>query len=102
MLRRLETTVGPTVSLDFEGRRIEAAEGDSVAAALLAAGETAFRKTPVSGSERGPYCMMGVCFECLLEIDGVANEQSCMVKVRDGMQIRRQRGRIVIAGAADE
>lgn len=102
MLRRLEKTPGPTVSLDFEGKRIEAVEGDSVAAALLAAGETTFRSTPVSGAPRGPYCMMGVCFECLVEIDGIANQQSCMIEVREGMQIRRQRGRIAIAVASDE
>lgn len=102
MLRRLEKTAGPTVSLDFEGKRIEAAEGDTVAAALLAAGETTFRSTPVSGERRGPYCMMGVCFECLLEIDGIANQQSCMIKVRNGMRVRRQRGRPLIASSTDE
>ena len=44
------------------------------------------------GSERAPYCMMGVCFDCLAEIDGIPNRQSCMVAARPGMHIRRQRG----------
>ena len=66
--------------------------GDSVAAALIAAGQLATRTTPVTGSPRGPFCMMGVCFECLLEIDGEPNRQGCMVPVRDGMAVRRMTG----------
>ena len=65
-----------TVTLDFEGAPIEAAAGDSVAAAVLAAGHRLTRITPVSGSARGPFCMMGVCFDCLMEIDGEANRQA--------------------------
>jgi D-hydroxyproline dehydrogenase subunit gamma len=64
--------------------------GASAAAAVLAAGFDSFRETPVDGSERAPYCMMGVCFDCLVEIDGVANRQSCMIEVRPGMRISRQ------------
>lgn len=66
--------------------------GASAAAALLAAGWSSIRETPVSGAARGPYCLIGVCFDCLAEIDGVPNRQSCMVAVRPGMKIRRQRG----------
>jgi D-hydroxyproline dehydrogenase subunit gamma len=64
--------------------------GASAAAAVLAAGFDSIRETPVDERERGPYCMMGVCFDCLAEIDGVANRQSCMIEVRPGMQISRQ------------
>jgi hypothetical protein len=64
--------------------------GASAAAAVLAAGFASIRTTPVGGSERAPYCMMGVCFDCLAEIDGVANRQSCMIEVRPGMRISRQ------------
>jgi len=64
--------------------------GASAAAAVLAAGLDSVRETPVAGSQRGPYCMMGVCFDCLAEIDGMANRQSCMIEVRPGMQISRQ------------
>ena len=63
--------------------------GISVAAALLVSGVREFRSSVVSRSPRAPYCMMGVCFECPLEIDGVRARQSCMVTVRDGMQVRR-------------
>lgn len=80
------------VAIEFEGRRIEARQGDSVAAALIAEGEVAFGASPASGAERGPFCMMGVCFECMVEIDGVANRQACLTPVESGMRIRRQRG----------
>jgi len=64
----------------------------SVAAALLTAGVSRFRATPVSASPRAPYCMMGACFDCLVEIDGVPSRQSCMVTVREGMRVRAQEG----------
>ena len=80
-----------TVAVVVEGRRILVAEGASAAAAVLAAGLRSIRVTPVGGAERAPYCMMGVCFDCLAEIDGVPNRQSCLIEARPGMQIRRQR-----------
>ena len=83
-----------TVKLCFEGRDLTVRKGLSVAAALLGAGITHFRNTPVTSAERGPFCMMGVCFDCLLVIDGEANQQSCMVEVRDGMRIERQYGAV--------
>ena len=92
MFRRIEPGAAPGVRLDFEGSGIAAEAGDTVAAALLAAGVGTFRETPVGRRARGPYCMMGVCFDCLVEIDGVPNRQACMVTVADGMRIRRQRG----------
>ena len=87
-----------TVTLRFEGRDLTVAKGLSVAAALLGAGITHFRNSPVTTAERGPFCMMGVCFDCLLVIDGEANQQSCMVEVRDGMRIERQYGAAEFGG----
>jgi predicted molibdopterin-dependent oxidoreductase YjgC len=80
------------VDVWFDDRPLRVPAERSVAAALLAAGVSRFRATPVSGSPRAPYCMMGACFECLVEIDGVPNRQSCMVPVRAGMRIRTQEG----------
>jgi predicted molibdopterin-dependent oxidoreductase YjgC len=81
-----------TVTITFEGRPLRVPAGISVAAALLAGGAQDFRASVVGGVPRAPYCMMGVCFECLVEIDGVPARQSCLVPVRDGMAIRRQLG----------
>jgi hypothetical protein len=93
MFRRLHDARGTVVRLFVDGKPVEAREGDSVAAALLAAGFDQCRTTPVSGAPRAPYCMMGVCFDCLVTIDGVGNRQGCLVRVRDGMQIAMQRGK---------
>lgn len=80
------------VTLLVEGRAVPARDGESLALALLEAGIVAFRETPVSGAPRAPLCLMGVCFDCLLQVDGRPNVQACMVRVRDGMQVRLQRG----------
>lgn len=81
----------------FEGREIRAREGDSVAAALLAAGERVTRLTPVGAAPRGPFCMMGACFDCLAEVDGVPGVQTCLVPARAGMRVVRQ-----VGASADE
>jgi hypothetical protein len=84
--------VAPRIAVEVEGRTVLVPEGASAAAAVLVAGLSSIRDTPVGHDERAPYCMMGVCFDCLAEIDGVPNRQSCMVTARPGMRIRRQRG----------
>jgi len=90
--KRLFKTHGATVTMQFEDRSLQAFEGETVATALLASGIDFTRTTPVSGSARAPFCMMGTCFECLMEIDQVPNRQACMVQVADGMVIRRMHG----------
>ena len=80
------------VEVLVEGIPVMVPEGASAAAAVLIAGLPAIRDTPVTGSPRAPLCLMGVCFDCLAEIDGVPNRQSCMVTVAPGMRIARQRG----------
>jgi sarcosine oxidase subunit alpha len=93
MFRRLPDIAGATVGVTVDGDAVRARAGDSVAATLVAAGITACRTTPVSGAPRAPYCMMGVCFDCLVTIDGVGNRQACMIPVTEGMTIETQRGR---------
>ena len=93
MFRRLPEVSAAVVRLTVDGREVEAREGDTVAAALLAAGVTTCRTTPVSGAPRSPFCMMGVCFDCLVVVDGVGNRQGCLVPVRDGRAISIQRGK---------
>jgi predicted molibdopterin-dependent oxidoreductase YjgC len=92
MFRRLVESKA-AVALTVDGKPISARAGDTVAAALLAAGIDHTRTTPASGAPRAPYCMMGVCFECLMSIDGVGSRQACLVPVRDGMQVETQRGK---------
>ena len=87
MFRR-RVPIRDSVTIWFCDRAIEAAADDSVAAALLAAGIACFGRTPVSRAPRAPFCMIGNCFDCLVEIDGETNLQACLVTVRDGMRIR--------------
>jgi predicted molibdopterin-dependent oxidoreductase YjgC len=92
MFRRVFASPGQTVNVTVEGKPVAVASGDSVAAAVFAAGFDHTRTSPISGDRRAPYCMMGVCFECLVEIDGVPNQQACMTRVREGMHIKLQKG----------
>lgn len=91
----------PTLRFTFDGEVVAARPGDTVAAAILAHSGWPTRLT-AKDAPRTPYCMMGVCFECLVEIDGRPNVQGCMVPVHDGMCVRRQAGlRTLAAGDAD-
>ncbi|PWC35751.1 (2Fe-2S)-binding protein [Azospirillum sp. TSO35-2] len=93
MFRRLPEVAGDAIPFTIDGRPASARAGDSVAAALLANGVTTCRNTPVSGAPRGPYCMMGVCFDCLVTIDGTGNRQGCQVRVAPGMAVETQDGK---------
>jgi predicted molibdopterin-dependent oxidoreductase YjgC len=81
---------GRAVNLLVNGHPVEAYEGETVAAALHASGVIALRRTAVRGEPRGLFCGMGVCFECLMQIDGRPNQQACLTLVRDNMQVRVQ------------
>lgn len=76
------------IEITVDGRPVPARAGEPLAAALLNAGVVRFRHTPVSGEPRAPLCMMGVCFDCLVEVDGVQNVQACMTEVQADMQVR--------------
>jgi hypothetical protein len=79
------------VTIVLDGEPVEAYEGETVAAVLLARGEIATRTTP-RGEPRGVFCGMGVCFDCLMIVDGVPNTRACMTWVRNGLDARRQEG----------
>ncbi len=74
------------ISATFEGERIEAEAGISVAAALIATGRPAWRTTR-GGKPRGLFCGIGVCFDCIVNIDGESGQRSCMVPLTEGMRI---------------
>jgi predicted molibdopterin-dependent oxidoreductase YjgC len=80
------------VAVTINGLSVQCREGDTVAAAMFAAGFVDCRDSAVSGVPRGPYCMMGICYDCLVIIDGQPNQQGCMTPVREGMNIERQDG----------
>ena len=77
--------------ISFEDKPISAREGQSVAAALIAAGERCLR-IDEAGNPKGAVCAIGVCWECRCVIDGVPDTRACMTQARPGMAIRRQHG----------
>ena len=74
-----------TVTVTFAGRTLQARDGQSVAAALTAAGVRSWRITRRGARPRGLFCGIGACFDCLLTIDGRPAQRACLVPVRDGM-----------------
>lgn len=93
MFKRHKDAADPgRVTILIEGQPMTARSGDTVAAALLLSGLLPYRQTVLGGEPRAPYCLMGVCFDCLVQIDGLANRQACMIEVREGMRIERQLG----------
>ena len=93
--------IGPQadrVTVRFGSAELSLPRGENLAGALLVAGVMSFRHTPVSGAPRGPFCMMGACYDCLVEIDGV-NRQACMLQVTEGLEIERSSIKGAIKGA---
>lgn len=93
MFRKLHEAAGRAVTVTIDGVPVTAEAGESVAAVLLRQQPLWSRTTPISQSRRAPYCMMGVCFDCLAQVDGEASVQTCLRQVRDGMRIERQSGK---------
>lgn len=95
MFRRLREP-SDKVTILFDGHPLSVASGETLAAALLASGVSFFRSSVVGKKPRAPYCMIGVCHECLVTIDGMRNRQSCLVEVREGMVVESQHGLVTI------
>ena len=87
-LRIASMARGAKLTLLVNGKTFTAYQGESVHAALLAAGYRILRKTDHGGEPRGIFCGMGVCYDCLVTINGVPNQRACMTLVEDHMEIR--------------
>jgi D-hydroxyproline dehydrogenase subunit gamma len=86
--RLLEPAERDTVEFEFDGRRLRAPRGITVAAALLLTGNAVCRTTPAGKAPRAPHCMMGVCFECIVEVEGRGARQACMLEVSPGLRLK--------------
>lgn len=80
-------TRGKKIQIVVDGNWLDAYEGETVAAVMIAAGIWKFRLTRSHKHPRGVYCGMGVCYECLVRVDGVDNVRACMTPVVDGMKV---------------
>ncbi|GAA1176783.1 (2Fe-2S)-binding protein [Pseudonocardia alaniniphila] len=82
----------PEIRFVFDDAELIAAPGQSIAAALIAAGRRSWRTTRVGGEARGAFCGIGVCFDCLVMVNGRPNQRACLTEVRPGDRVERQEG----------
>ena len=90
MFSSLRSTPAKTVTVTVNSQSVTAPEGQTVWATMALAGQLTTRKAALSGEGRSAFCAMGVCFECLIQINGMPNQQACLRQVSDGMHIRTQ------------
>ena len=76
----------------FDGRPVPFRPGQTVGAALVADGRLSWRSTRRQGAPRGIFCGIGVCFDCLVTVDGRPNERACLVPAVDGLRVSTQEG----------
>ena len=81
-----------TFTIELDGEPIEVEPGQSVAAALIAAGHRSWRRTRIGDRPRGVFCGIGVCFDCLATINGTANQRACVVEAAPGDVVTTQQG----------
>jgi aerobic-type carbon monoxide dehydrogenase small subunit (CoxS/CutS family) len=83
---------GRAFSLTVDGQPLAAHSGETIAAALLAAGRRITRRTARRGEPRGLFCAIGVCHDCRMVVDGEPNVRTCLTPARAGMVVETQEG----------
>lgn len=96
MFRQLTDPGVSSFHVYIDGVAAVACPGDTVAAVLLRTAPHIARHTPVKETPRAPFCLMGVCFDCLATVDDETSVQTCLVEARPGMRIERPRGKLRI------
>ena len=94
----MTSTARATFTISVDGEALEVEEGQTIAAALIAAGRRSWRTTRVTGAPRGAFCGIGVCFDCLATVNGRPNVRACLAVARPGDAVRTQDG----TGHADD
>jgi len=90
MFKSLTPTTDKLTEVFINDQPARVQSGISVAAAVLSQNLRYTRSTPVSGAKRAPFCLMGVCYDCLMVIDNTPNQRACTTYVKDGMHIEIQ------------
>ena len=80
------------VEFTFDGEKVIAFLGQTVAAALLEHGFRSLRKTRLEEKPRGIFCGIGICFDCLVVVNGLPNQRACLLEVQDHMIVESQLG----------
>jgi predicted molibdopterin-dependent oxidoreductase YjgC len=84
---------GKKITFTYNGQEIEAYEGDSIAAALHAAGIKVLKRSIRYNRPRGLFCAIGNCSSCLMKVNGFPNVKTCITMVEDGMVVEEQKGK---------
>jgi aerobic-type carbon monoxide dehydrogenase small subunit (CoxS/CutS family) len=77
----------PEISFTFNGEELRCVSGQSIAAALIAADNRELRKTRFGDEPRSIFCGIGICYDCVVVVDGVANQRSCLIEAKQGMNV---------------
>src|SRR5689334_16092177 len=80
-------TPGEVITFAVDGEPLEARRGQTIAAALYTNGRRVLRATRIQGKPRAVYCAMGICFDCIVKVNGETS-RACMRYVEDGMDVR--------------
>ena len=83
---------GKSCKISLDGEQFEAFEGETLGTVMMAMGKRTMRRTAGDHSPRGMYCGIGVCFDCLIVVDGVPNQRACQTVVKPGMKVLTQVG----------
>jgi predicted molibdopterin-dependent oxidoreductase YjgC len=81
-----EVERGRAISITVDGVALPAHEGETIAGALLASGRRAWRHTR-HGQPRGLFCGIGLCFDCLVRVNGTSDVRACLTSVAAGMVV---------------
>lgn len=81
---------GRQFEIEVDGKPVVAFEGETIAAVLLAAGQKSLRHTAKHDAPRGIFCGMGICFDCVMTVDGVPNVRTCVTPATPGMKVETQ------------
>ncbi len=83
---------GVSFQFRFDGETVRAENGQTIGAALIAAGRRSWRRTRVGGAPRGVFCGIGICFDCLVVVNGRPNNRACLVEAAPGDLVQTQEG----------
>ena len=89
---KIGTRRGRRFEIEVDGQKLFAYEGETIAAALLAAGIRVSRLTPKRQHPAGVYCSIGLCHECVMVVDGVPNTRTCQTLATPGCKVETQEG----------
>ncbi len=85
-------TTSPPITFVFDGQQLPAAAGQSIGGALIAAGHRSWRRTRLGGEPRGIFCGIGICYDCLITVNGQPNRRACVIEAHEGDIVSTQQG----------